>query len=74
MRYVTARAINKSRERAYRIYVTDALKFIASNTANYGGGMYPTSSWIDTVEPRPEDRRTYQEITDHVISKVWGNK
>lgn len=61
---------NKSKETAYRIYVTDALKTISENTAKYSGGSYLTKRYADIIKPGPVDSRTGEEIAADVIKKA----
>ena len=35
------------RELSFRVYVTDALRWIAENTARIGGGRLPRDRWAD---------------------------
>lgn len=56
-------------ETAYRIYVSDAMKAVAENTAKYAGGGYPTKRYADVINPVPVDRRTGEEIAVDVIKK-----
>ena len=53
---------------AYRIFVTDALRSIAKNTAGLAnGGEYPSKRYVDVIqmlEAEPETR-TPQEIIEN---------
>ena len=60
-------------EDAYRIYVTDTLRYIAANTANFGGGSYPEVRYYDLVRPEKEETRTEAEIIAQV-KKAWGGE
>jgi hypothetical protein len=57
-----ARYESYQRELAYRIYVSDALRMIAENTARYGGGNYIKGRYANIINPEPEDDRTQEEI------------
>jgi hypothetical protein len=75
MRYALARAKQDSVDKAYRVYVTDALKAIAENTARYVGGGYIKARYADLIEPKPEETRTPEQIVDRMkekIAKVGG--
>lgn len=60
---------------AFRIYVTDALKVIAENTAKQSGGYtmnirYADMIKKDKVKPEKEETRTADEIIDHIKGKM----
>ena len=58
MRYVTARLEKERRDWAYRIYVTDALKYLASLNIRYADLF------------GPEETRTAEEVIDNVKGKL----
>ena len=58
------------REKAYRIYVTDALKAITENTAKYAGGSYTKARYLDLEDQRPEETRTPDEIIGKMKDKI----
>lgn len=64
-----ARLNEKARNDAYRIYVTDALRFVAENTARYAGGSYIKARYSDMIEPKKQDNRTCEEITADVVAR-----
>ena len=64
-----ARFNEKARNDAYRIYVTDALRFVAENTARYAGGSYIKARYSDMIEPKKQDNRTCEEITADVVAR-----
>lgn len=72
MRYVVARYNEKQRDMAYRIYLTDSLKYIAENTARSvsSDGKYLTVRYIDIIEPKPQDNRSGDEIAIDVITRA----
>ena len=70
MRYVNARVEKESLEKAYRIYVTDCLKYISENTSKASGGTSIAKRFIDIIERPPEETRTSEEIIDGVRSKL----
>jgi len=77
----------KQEERLYRAYVTDALKYIAENSARYavpGVGMVEHGTtlakrWIDLTdapapEPKkPEDTRPAAEVAADIWTRIRGD-
>lgn len=60
-------------ERAYRIYITDALRAISGNTAHIHGGEIMQRRWIDVIEreePIEEDPRSIQEIAHDIWCRM----
>lgn len=56
--------------KAFRLYVTEGIKYISENTAHFvEGGKYLAISYSDMIEPKEEDNRTAEEIVDDVIEK-----
>lgn len=70
MRYVEAKLKEKQRNETYRIYVTDALKFIAENTAKFAGGSYMSSRYNDLLRPAPAETRTAEEVINNIRAKL----
>lgn len=64
-----ARLNERARDEAYRIYVTDALKITAENTARYAGGSYMRARYADAISPEKRDERSCEEITADVIAR-----
>lgn len=64
-----ARAKERAKTEAYRIYVTDALRIVAENTARYVGGNYIKARYADIIEPKKQDNRTCEEITADVVAR-----
>ena len=60
----------ESKEQSYRVYVTNALKMVAENTAKYSSGSYPMQTWAEIIKPKPVDTRTGNEIVADIISKA----
>ena len=56
-------------EKAYRVYVTDALRLTVENTAKFAGGNYIKARYIDIIEPKKHDSRTGEEITADIIQR-----
>ena len=70
MRYVLAKYRREQEDKAYRIYVTDALRLISENTASSVGGKYITARFADVIAPpKEEDNRTCEEITAEIIAR-----
>lgn len=69
MGYCAARFVEWARAEAYRIYVTDALRFVAENTAQYVGGDYIKARYADMIEPKKQDNRTCKEITADIVAR-----
>ena len=70
MRYVLAQYRREQEDKAYRIYVTDALRLISENTASSVGGKYITARFADVIAPpKEEDNRTCEEITAETIAR-----
>lgn len=64
-----ARLNEREKTEAYRIYVTDALRFVAENTAQYVGGDYIKARYADMIEPKKQDNRTCEEITADIVAR-----
>ena len=70
MRYVLAQYRREQEDKAYRIYVNDALRLISENTASSVGGKYITARFADVIAPpKEEDNRTCEEITAEIIAR-----
>lgn len=69
MGYCAARFVELARAEAYRIYVTDALRIVAENTAQYAGGNYIKARYTDMIEPKKQDNRTCEEITADIVAR-----
>jgi hypothetical protein len=64
-----ARLNERAKTEAYRIYVTDALRIVAENTAQYVSGNYIKARYADMIEPKKQDNRTCEEITADVVAR-----
>lgn len=64
-----ARLNERAKTEAYRIYVTDALRLVAENTARYASGDYIKARYADMIEPKKQDNRTCEEITADVAAR-----
>lgn len=69
MRYCAAKNNEAQKDMAYRIYVTDALKIMAENTAKFVGGNYIKSRYFDVIHPQKQDNRTCEEITADIVAR-----
>ena len=70
MRYVLAQYRREQEDKAYRIYVADALRLISENTASSVGGKYITARFADVIAPpKEEDNRTCEEITAEILAR-----
>lgn len=58
----------------YRVYVTDALKCIAENTAKSVGGVSMSKRFFEIVDrskpQEEEEERTAEEIIDQIKNKL----
>ena len=62
--------VQSQKEKAYKVYVTDALMYISHNTASKQGDMMVTKRFIDIMTPQKEDDRTGDEVALEVIRKL----
>lgn len=69
MRYVLAQYRREQEDKAYRIYITDALRLISENTASSVGDKYITARFADVIDPPEVDNRTCEDITADIISR-----
>ena len=65
-----ARLNEKAKTEAYRIYVTDALRVVAENTARFASGNYIKARYADMIEPKKQDNRTGDEIVEDIIKRA----
>lgn len=59
----------QAEESAFRAYTAECLRTISQNTAMTPGNSYVTASYMDIINPKPQDTRTCEEITDEIIKK-----
>ena len=64
----------RSEEKAFRIYVTDGLKVIAENLANYYGGSVLNMRYSDVISTEKPDDRTEEDIINNLKAKMTGKK
>ena len=60
----------EQQEKAYKMYVTDALKMITENTAKQAGGSYITTRYADIIAPGKEESRTANEVIVDLKEKL----
>ena len=65
-----ARLNERAKTEAYRIYVTDALRVVAENTARFASGNYIKARYADMIEPKKQDTRTGDEIVADIIKRA----
>lgn len=60
-----------NQEKAYRIYLTDAIMCISETVANMGGGgFYMEKRYIDIIEPQEEIEYDPDEIALDIITRA----
>lgn len=60
-------------EKAYRIYITDALQAIAENTQRFAGGMKMNKRFYDIIaKPQKHEEETADEIILRLKGKING--
>ena len=57
-------------EKAYKSYVTDALRIITENTAKANGGRYLQARYAEMIEPLKEEKRTANEVIIDLKEKL----
>ena len=60
----------EQKEKAFKIYITDALRILTENTAKQSGGSYLTARYADLIEPKKEETRTGNEIIVDLKEKL----
>ena len=70
LRYCVARLNEREKTEAYRIYVTDALRVVAENTARFASGNYIKARYADMIEPKKQDNRTGDEMVADIIKRA----
>lgn len=66
MKYLQANYHKKSKDAAFRYYVTDVLKNINESVANTMSGKYMQARFYDILNPPKEETRTAEEIIQHI--------
>ena len=74
--HCTSEIIRRNEEKAYRVYVTDALKAIAENTTHYLGatemidyGSSLSMRWIELFEPHEEE--VVDRPCEEIVHGIW---
>ena len=57
-------------EKAYKCYVTDALRVITENTAKANGGRYLQARYAELIEPMREETRTADVVIMDLRDKL----
>lgn len=70
MRYAQARHQSRQRDLAYRIFVTDGIRILTENTANFAGGKLMNNRFYDMLKPKKSDNRTGEMIVADVLSRI----
>jgi hypothetical protein len=70
MRYAIARYQSQQRDLAYRIYVTDCLRIQLECIAEMTHHNLDAPRFIDTLNPKPVDNRTADDIIDGIRNKL----
>lgn len=71
MHYCLAKYEEISLDKAYRVYITDALKNIEENTGRaVKEGKAHQKRYIDLINPPPKETRTAEEIIAHIKNKL----
>lgn len=60
----------EQQEKAYQVYVTDALYIITENTAKANGGRYLQARYAEMIEPKEEEKRTANEVIIDLKEKL----
>lgn len=61
----------RSRDKAYRIYVTDALMYLTTTTAMRYGGKYLAQRYLELIEPPKAETRTEGEVISDLKRKIF---
>ena len=59
-----------NKEKAFRVYVSDAIMCISETIANRDGGSYMTKRYIDIIEPHEEIDYDPDEIALDIIERA----
>ena len=65
-----AAMVERSKVTAYRVYTAEALRIMTENTAKYAGGGYMKLKYTDLIDPKPEEKRTGNEIIEMMRKKI----
>lgn len=70
--YCVSAFFKRQEEKIYRVYITDALKAICENTANFAGGSVIKSRYYDLID-RPhkqEEEKSDEEKAQEIIDRI----
>lgn len=70
LKLMTVSAERFEEEKAYRVYMSDAILTVTETVARAFGGKYMGYRYIDLVEPQPEETRTGEEIIADIGKKL----
>ena len=68
MRYALSRYRSEAEDKAYRVYITDALKVLTGNKINYAGGSVMSGRYAYLL--KPAYTRSAEEVAAAVIKKA----
>lgn len=78
LRLITAAWSQQQAEKAYRVYMSDAIMTLTETVAKYFGGKYIGHRYIDYIDPpKPEKPRSGEEIIEDVratIAAIGGDR
>lgn len=60
----------EKKEEAYRCYVTDALNYIAKNTANKNGDLYISTKFSELFHPQKEEEKEPEKTAKDIINDI----
>lgn len=61
MRYVSSVIDKKNEDDIYRIYITNALKILTTNTAKFAGGSELVKSFSEIIAPKSAEEEQEQQ-------------
>jgi hypothetical protein len=56
-------------KKAYRLYVSEALRLISKNTAGFRGGTFLDVRYADILNQKKQDSRSCEEITADIVQR-----
>lgn len=74
MEYCISSLRKWEKELEYRVYITDALKAIAENTAKNVGGTFLTKRYVDSVLPSNKKEVTSAQVVSKMKKKIGGGR
>lgn len=64
----------EQKELSYKVYVTNALKAIAKNTAVKEGDIFINENWLDLIKPKKQENEKAPERTEEEVIQDIKNK